>query len=717
MAAAPRADERMSARPAVTAVLVLAGDTWRVSWREVVVRTMLWALLVLAMVGAVAAVGSPTAGDAAIQMLAVAFMVVPFALVLVSGQVWRDPESEAAVFSRPVSAAAYVWGRILGLWAVGAAMLLAVDVVGSLALFVVAREPLGASLAWDTAWCALAVAPSVLLTAAAAVWLATRVNGGPRYFTIGILGALVVAFAEYKWAALASALSPVLALWSPYPGLLTLGLALPPELLNPSPAWLWANRTVWVMAAVLVATAATRRRAGGRLTPSRSPSRDLRVQQAAAVALGIALAWLVIAGAALSPATLSPARVAEAAAQRILPRGALQLSVTVNRDSGSLVGTAAMPVTAPAGPLSFWLNRGLQVTKATWNGTGVTVTHSGSRVWSGTAARLVSVSVPGGSGTLTVQYTGHLLPLATWLPTPPFRVGSTYEEAYAGGGRVYWGGSGSWYPRILAPGAGGTPLYFPVALSFTVTGPSRGFPVWSPTAAATAGPPPDTLWLEGPYHATVVDGVSVYSRRPITPLQTASLSTYTAALKLLAPWLPGGSTTLPAVVVNPLAIRATLTPLVLALAGNQPYCAPSDLVTGACGAQIPSSVTAWLRLAQMGWSNALGVSAGTMPMWQPAFPPGDVRAEILPVLAALTVIRADRGGALAARVAALGFQHPGALPVVGRLDATQQSELSRLTVWANTADASAWAGFVGRVLARADRGALTWATVNSAAVG
>ncbi len=696
-----------------TAIWVLAGDTWRQSWREVVVRTELVALLLLSLIAGVAAVGSPTAGAGAIQMLALCLMLVPFAVVLAAGQVWRSPAAEVAVFARPVTAAGYVLGRALGLVAVGAAMLAAVDALGTLALFGIARLPLVSSLAWNTAWCLLAVAPSLVLTAAAAVWLVGRTGGGARYFTLGILGSLVVAFVEYKWTALAAALDPHLVLWSPFPGMLTLGLALPPELLGPTPGWLWANRAVWLVVAAVLLLAAVRERDRGRTTPSASPARDQALIRGAVGALVVAMVWLESAALSLSPGVLPAA--AAAGSLGVAAAGPLALSLAVNPASGVVAGRASVHVVtghASSQPLGFWLNRGLGVQQATWNGQPVPIIHAGGRVLAGSAARLVAVRVPGGSGTLVVTYGGRLLPLATWLPTPPFAPGSGAGAAYAGGGRVYWSGAGAWYPRLLAASGAGRPIFVPTSLSWHFTGPRSAFPAWSglPGPGAT-GVLPSVLWLQGPYRATEVDGVSVYTRRAVGAVQQASLSAYAAALKVLSPWLPGAAARVPVMVVDPLLTHAAMTPAFVALPGNQPYCVPADPVVGTCTAPEPTGAAPWLRLAALGWENALGIVPGGTRATTPEWPAGDQRQQLLGVLAAATVIRADAGGPVARAVALAGYQRRGRLPIVGRLSAVRAGELKQLAAWAATASASQWEGMVAHVAGAAARGPVTWADV------
>jgi len=720
MAAARRATlDRPDSHSGMTTVEVLASDTWRRSWRESVVRVTFLLLILLTIVAGVAALGSPTAGDAAVQMLALAFMVVPFGVVLVAGQVWGSPAAEVTFLTRPVTAEAYVLGRTLGLVAVGAAMLLVVDVVGSLTLFAIVRLPLVSVLEWDTAWCLGVVLPSLILTGAACAWLVTRTGGGARYFTTGMVLALVVGFVEYKWTALALVVDPRWVLWNPFPGLLTLGLALPPELLGVTAGWLTANRVLWLLVAGAVLTAAMRLRSRSWSTPSLRFAHDSRTWQALAAAGILAAAWLEMTAVSLSPPVLSASAVARAAAaNHLVVDGPLSLQVTVNRGSGRLAGVATSHVRVfgtGAVPVWFWLNRGLAVDQVTWNGGRVTLVHDGGRVESGTAARLVAFNLSSGDGVLTISYSGRVLPLATWLPTPPFAVGTTPEGIYAGDGRLYWDGTGSWYPQLLAPKGDGAPLFQPTTLSVRVTGRGQASQPLRTRLAARPGVLPAVVWLEGPYRVTTVDGVRVYARRPWTSTQRAVLSDYAAALHGLEAWLPGSTSQLPAMVANPLGTSPEMTPSLVALPANQPYCQPDNPLLGGCApARAPSALSAWLLMARLAWSGELGLSTGTLSAFQPVFPAHDQRGALLAVLAAATVVRADAGGPLARSVAALGYQHPAPLPGLGRLTRQQAAWLKQLSGWAASASPAAWSRWAARVVQTAGTGALTWTAVTDA---
>jgi hypothetical protein len=157
-----------------------------------------------------------------------------------------------------------------------------------------------------------------------------------------------------------------------------------------------------------------------------------------------------------------------------------------------------------------------------------------------------------------------------------------------------------------------------------------------------------------------------------------------------------------------------MTPAFVAMPGNQPYCIPADPVVGACSTSEPTSPAAWLRLAALGWENALGLAPGGSRVTTPAWPAGDQRRQLLGVLAAATVIRADAGGPVARAVALAGYQRRAPLPVVGRLSAARAAELKQLVAWAARASASQWAGMVARVAGTAAHGALTWSNVSAA---
>jgi hypothetical protein len=687
-------------RAALTPVVVLAGDTWRLAWREVMTRVELVMLLILAVVSGVAAIGSPTAANGTVQMLAVCLEVVPFALVLVAGQVWRRTEDETALYSRPLTALTYMAGRGLGLWVVGLAQLAAVNLMADLTLVLVAH--LGwASGAWDAWWSLLVVVPSELLVTGATLLVVTVTGGGARYYTLAIVGSLVVALAEYKLSALAAATDPRLVLWSPFPALLTLGLAMPPVLAHYQAGWLWPNRLLYAAGGLaLLALAALRRGRGLELPLARR--RPAQVTLAALLLVAaVGLVWLEGWAVANAPNVLSPSVVAAAADTTApLAPGSLTLQVTVNPAAGAVQGQAVWrgAVERSAASVYVWLNRGLDITAAS-DGTAPldVVRVAGGAVEADTAASLWLLAGHLGSGApLVITYRGRLLPTPTLLPTPPFRVGVSYEGAYAAPGVLALDGNGSWYPRLLAAGAGGAPLPSAMALTLSVVGdPGRAvYTVLTQSGSGWRLPPgapwPRVLWLSGPYVARRL-GALVVATPPGSPPNPAGLAPYESSWPALRPWLPGAGQTLYAV-TSPVATAPLLTGSLLALPGNQPYCVPPDPVTAACGGVVAAPLAARLLLSSLAWENVLGLSGGNLPVLQPAVSAGDERATLAPVLAVLSVWRSETG--TEAATVAQAWTGRAALPVVGTLNATQAAvaaQLARSPAFASPAGVQALA--------------------------
>lgn len=242
---------------------VLAAGTWRLAWRQPLTRLLLAGAVALAVVGSVAAIGSPTAGDGAIQMLAVCLQLVPFATVLLAGDVWRRDLEDVAVLSRPLDAAVLVGGRAAGLCLVGLGLLGAVGLVSLLGLWLVAGLSLPASAAWLGVLGAVYVAPGLVLLAGACLCYLAGGGAGPGYHAIVLVATLAMALYSYKLNAIAAAHLHALAFFAPFPGFLGPGLALPPGPLGAPavPGWLWWNRALCIAAGLLLLAWAVHRRA------------------------------------------------------------------------------------------------------------------------------------------------------------------------------------------------------------------------------------------------------------------------------------------------------------------------------------------------------------------------------------------------------------------------------------------------------------------------
>jgi hypothetical protein len=720
-----RTDEHVeSARGRMAPVWwVLAVDTWRLAWREVMTRVELALLIVLALISGVAAIGSPTAGDGAIQMLAVCLQVVPFALVLVAGQIWRRREDEVAIFARSVPADSYVAGRATGLFLVGLAMLAVVDVVASLALAGLAALPLGASLAWDTAFSAVAVVPSLLVVIGAALLLIALTGGGSRYYAPAILVALVVAFVEYKIPSLAATGGASWVLWSPFPGLLTLGLALPPSLTPAVPGWLWLNRGFWAAAGLVLMMGTAWWRGRGRETP-------LGAARPLAIMTGAGLLGMVGCGTGLVATTswwappVMPAAVVAAVANgvaRVSPGATLVLNVTASPSGSVLGGTATLETgghfARPGGDLAFWLNGGFNITAVLVNGQPVAFSRlGGAAVGAGTAAALWRVvgSVPP-EATVQISYYGPLLPAYTWIPAPPFQRGVAYEGAYVNPTHLFLDGNGTWYPRFLAREAGGRPLYVRVHLNLALEGAMpptvlhaltvRGFQATSPGAGAL----PAVIWLAGPYRKTGVAGIPVFTAHHLSPQRVGAYAPYAAALRAVVPWLPARARGPLAIARSPLLVHPLLSHGTLVAPENQPYCIPPDPVTGNCQGPSPTPLSALMRVAWLGWLDGLGLPDANLPPLTPVFGEHDQREGLAAPLAVATAWRAAAGPTRALIRAAWESGRP--LPVVGALNAVQRRQAAMLVGALGAVSPAAWRRFADNVEDLANRPDLTWAEV------
>ncbi len=238
------------------AIGVIARHTWQMVWRDPLTRVEALMLGLLALLAAIAAIGSPTAGDGAIEMFGVTYAVVPFALVLVIGQVGRSPQQEVQWWSRPVSRDAVMWGRALGYALAGSALLLLIAAWGWLLMTVMAQLPGAAGAGWTAIFVVLA-APSIITITGASLWLQRAAGPAHGYFVPAILIALVVAFAEYKLP-MFTARWPHLALYNPFPGFLQLGLSVPGRSARIG-SWVWWNRGLYAFAGVALLSLAIKK--------------------------------------------------------------------------------------------------------------------------------------------------------------------------------------------------------------------------------------------------------------------------------------------------------------------------------------------------------------------------------------------------------------------------------------------------------------------------
>ncbi len=645
---------------------VLGASVWRLAWREPITRLLLALAVLLALVGTVAAIGSPTAGDGAIQMLAVCLQIVPFAVVLLAGDIWRRDADEAAVFARPVDALAYVLGRAAGLCLVGLGLLGAVAAVSVLGLWAIARLPLLPSLGWVAVFSAVYVAPGLLLLGGACLlWLA-RGGSGPRYHAVVILGALLLAFYDYKLDALA-ARARVLAFLAPFPGFLTLGLALPPAALGAPavPGWLVWNRILFALVGFGLLLLAARRRA--RAFP-RLPLRRPRGARTLGIATGAAaagcLALLLPAVPRLAPAVMpATPRIAGPAPSP----GDLTLDVSADAASGYLSGTAVWDLPG-AGAVDVLLNAGLRLGAPP----GVSVTlPDGSGLVPGTAARLYGLGgLP--AGPLRLDFSGRPLPVPSTLPYPPFPLGRAFEGAALGRGRAFLDGRGTWYPLVVGPGLHAA-APGQVTLRLRLSG-TRGPWIGVSTVRYVGASLPPVIGAAAPYHTYTGSGWTLEAAAPPPAGAAAVLATYAHAARLLAPLLPGD---LPAsgplrAVQSPLLLSPLLSAEILWIPGAQPFCVPPDAVAGSCGTTAPDLEAATLLLSRTAWAARMELPGGNL-----ALPAQAGRAAAAPQLAPRAAVTAWEALGRPASIAA-AWKTGAALPVLGRLDAAQRVQAGSL---------------------------------------
>ena len=571
-------------------VAVLASGTWRLAWREPLTRLLLALALALAVAGSVAAVGSPTAGDGAIQMLAVCLQLVPFATVLLAGDIWRQDTEDVAVLSRPLDAAVLVGGRAAGLCLVGLGLIGAVGLVSLLGLWLVAGLNLAASAAWLGVFCAVYVAPGLVLLAGACLCYLAGGGAGPRYHAAAVVATLAVAFYSYKLQAIASAHLHTLAFFAPFPGFLTLGLALPPGLLGAPavPGWLWWNRGLCLAAGLLLLVWAVHRRSRAfPAVPLRSRSglrTALTATAGAALAAGVVLA---VMGGRLAPPVLAvrpPIRTPPG-----IQATSLRLTVAADAATGHLTGQADWSLAGGAGrPVVFLLDAGLRPT------TGSGMRPLGGRALvPGTAARLWEAVVPPG-GMLALRFAGTLLPVPSSLPYPPFPVGQNPAGAALGRGRAFWNGDGTWYPVLLGTSATLSPGR--VRLHLTIRG-GRGRWLGLPAQRGGNGLTldwsgarlPAVIGVLGPYRSFSGSGWQLWAGAAPSPRQRQVLTTYAQA--------SGGPLTF---ALSPLQTKPRWADGILWLPGDQPFCAPPDPVTGSCRGVAPTPAAAAAVLRRLG---------------------------------------------------------------------------------------------------------------------
>ncbi len=706
---------------------IIARNTWYLSWRDPLTRLELGMLALLALFSAIATIGSPTAGDGAIQMFAISYTVTPFALVLIIGQIARGGANEVAWWSRPVSRSQYYAGRFLGYLGVGAGLLGIIGGLGTLLMSAIAHLSVVSSLMWSF-WFLLAAAPSLVTLIGGCLLLLQRFGPGIRYFTPAILLSLVMAFAGYKWQALSQS-TPHLAFWNPFPGFLTLGLALPPGLLGSVPIshWIWWNRLIYGEIGLLFLTLAI----GwpGKYGAS-YPLQKRRTHRALFALLSLGVIGVAIVFAlvtrSLSPVVLSGTPIlpiegtgSSMNPQTVVAQMGVQVKLTVNPGTGRIVGTATYPALSSS-DTEFALNVGLQPVSAVDRYGHLLVMHAvhQNAVLPGTAATLWRIQNEGKiKSPITLRYQGTLFPRASTLPYPPFTVNHVYDSMDAGQGRIFLVGPGTWMPLFLQTGEqpvltlpqgiltlqnAATPLGTTAKFTTPVISNLR----YNIHTHTYQGSLQTAVFLTAPYVTTPLNGLQIYSRRPLAPTDLTAYDPYQQAWSQLHVLIhdmgsirsPSASSPFPAtvkrsgsanthklgilkVITSPVTSSPTLTGNILLISEVHPYQRPADPVTGSTDRATPESALGTLSF--LWWQEVASPLTGV-------FAPAETTTQnqACGVMATLDLLYLSHGLSQANLV---GEVYHGNIPGIGRLNHTQIQQV--LDEWprVRTMSALQWA--------------------------
>lgn len=558
-------------------IRVVASNTWRLIWRDSLARLELTMLALLALLAAIATVGSPTAGDGAVKMYAIAYSVIPFALVLLIGQMGRDSEDEVAWWARPLSRDQVMWGRFVGYLCVGGSMVGVIAVWGWLLMTALAHLNIGSGAVWTLEF-ALLTLPSLITVAGTGVWLQTVMPGSTRYYAFAVPASLLIAFVEYKLPLFTPRL-PHLAFFNPFPGFLALGLAQPPRLLNPPliNGWLWLNRLVWGLVGLLLLLVAIRRKS--RHYALRRTRLTRRIFQLTSLATLVAVAGLWLLARYLSPPVDPGLRLATTTSCR-----ESSADLTLNASTGAMRGFIAC-TTSTHGVIKFAMNAGLTIFPVSKGATSTGMAP-------GTAERQWSIKPSGSASRLLLNISGHLLPHPSTLPYPPFAVNQIYSGVYAGSGRIYITHLQQDLPSFLPPST-------PVHLNLTKLGP---FPVitnatWEPSTRSWLGRLSSLTMTAGPLRKQHRGPVTIWLTRSHI-LDVRAFLPYVGALRSLGAWLP-----IPhdiGFIPSPLTTVAIWRLPDIVYSDVHPFVGPRDPMTGSTTA--PTNYTASLTLARLFWS-------------------------------------------------------------------------------------------------------------------
>lgn len=566
----------------LTAKVALA--TWRIVWRHPYTRLAVAALAIVTLAAAITTSGVPTSGDAAVQMYALAYAVVPFLLVLAIGELGQEHHTwDIIKRTSPSSREQLLVGQFLGSIAVGLATVLIMAVWGWALMTLIAHANVRDGALWTLQF-ALFTMPSVVTLAGGALWLATALGGRTkRYGILATFIGLALAVAEYNISRFFS-IAPHLPFFNPFPGFLEWGVALPPPLIAPPgiSGWLWVNRLLWGLAGILLVLLALRR------PDPRQPLKHPRTIGFMAVltAAGIvaASAWSDLDARHLSPPI--------AAGQTAVTNFTCQASYSklfVNASNGRMrVLVSCTP--SKKGTLRFAMNAGLTVQSI--KDAGHTLSARRSGVIPGTALREWTVVGAQARGGMSVLATGRVLPYPSTLPYPPFAASHLYSGIFAGSGHAYIADAERDLPTFLAKASPVQVRLARLAPGTMLTNAAKHAKtrVWTSTLGQLAVSTGHLYKLKGGPNIWVVP------RRGHLP----QFLPYVGSLRQLEAWLPLARNI--AFVPSPVTMYAEWRPPFILYSEVHPFALPRDPISGS--AEPPTSYTATLTLSRLFWAAA-----------------------------------------------------------------------------------------------------------------
>ena len=430
-------------------------NTWRQALRNPLTGFLWVILVILTIFCAMTTTGSPNAGAGAMKIFAIAYSVAPFAVVLIVGQIGRKQDTQAIAGSEPASQSTFFIGQTIGHFAVGLVLVLSLGVIGGVAMALFCHYAIITSLLWNIKFALLTV-PSLVTLLGLSLLLLQVFGEKPRYFAVSIVLSLIIAFTEYKLPALSHAV-PTLNFWNPFPGFLTSSPALPPSLLAAPflSLWLLENRIVYVLLGLLLLTIAMVYPTSPRPYRQTSLKGSLTMLIILVGCLVFSVQSVAAAIATIAPSVFSPLAQASYlhSFNDIGQAGTPHIRLTIDARTGLITGSEAIPVTRRGHALTFFLNASLMPNAILYNGRQVPFARPSMnlQVIQGTAAEVWQAWPTGlpKHGLLTVDFQGTMLPKPSLFAYPPFSPGQVYDALYAGHGRVFLTGTGTYIPVPL----------------------------------------------------------------------------------------------------------------------------------------------------------------------------------------------------------------------------------------------------------------------------